>query len=94
MFLNDETVIPKQSSFFEEYNKTTGITIPLNKTNIYINDLIGLKSLYDNNKIINLITNGEHMEISDDFFIKVVNEYLGTELELESSSLLIDQYNL
>jgi palmitoyl-protein thioesterase len=75
-FSKDETLVPLDSAWFYDQNKTTGETLPFNQTNIYKNDLIGLKSLSDQDRIDFLSIDDRHMNISDEFLKDILNKYI------------------
>lgn len=77
MFSQDETVVPKESAWFYDQDKKTGETIEFENTGFYKQDLIGLKSLYDEEKIEFLTIDDVHMAIGDDFLKKMTEKYLG-----------------
>ena len=47
MFGEDDTVYPKESSFFQEHD-FNGNVIPFEETDLYKNDTIGLKIMQEN----------------------------------------------
>jgi palmitoyl-protein thioesterase len=61
----DDTVItPKESSWFEFYDLNGEEIIPLRNSDFYIKDYIGLKFLEENNRLILLELEGDHVSIS------------------------------
>ncbi|RYP56261.1 hypothetical protein DL771_012048 [Monosporascus sp. 5C6A] len=75
MFEDDTTVVPKETSWFQEVNGTE-IT-PLRARKIYEEDWIGLKEL-DRKGGLHFISNpGNHMEISDELLMDIFSKYLG-----------------
>ncbi|CAN6605004.1 hypothetical protein TRVA0_002S04984 [Trichomonascus vanleenenianus] len=77
-FSDDETVVPKQSAWFQEVNRTTGEITPLEQREIYSEDWIGLKRLVDEHLIDYMMVNGVHMEIHDKYIKHIAKKYLGT----------------
>lgn len=83
MFEDDTTVIPKESAWFAEFNKTTGKRTLLEERDIYKNDWIGLKSLGEKGRLEFLTTPGKHMELDDDTLRDLFKKYLGGNAEGE-----------
>jgi palmitoyl-protein thioesterase len=75
-FGEDETVHPKCTAWFCDLD-SEGNTLDFDQTIFYEDDLIGLKTLYDNGSIDFLTINGRHMEISDEYFKQLIETYLG-----------------
>jgi palmitoyl-protein thioesterase len=97
MFARDRTVVPKESSWFgseivDDTNRFSGqqvlrptfsrSVIPMHLQPLYIEDLIGLRTLDEQGRVIRETCDGEHMQISDcweDF----VREWTGELLDLQ-----------
>lgn len=77
MFDDDTTLVPKQSSWFAEFNKTTGATTLLEHREIYKNDWIGLKKLGKEGRLEYLSTPGRHMEFGEELLTDIFKTYLG-----------------
>ena len=77
MFSQDETIVPKESAWFYDQDKSSGETIEFKDTGFFKQDLIGLKHLYDQDKIEFLTIDDRHMAIGDDFLTKITEKYLG-----------------
>ncbi|KAI0152591.1 alpha/beta-hydrolase [Hypoxylon sp. NC0597] len=75
IFENDTTVIPKETSWFEEVNGTE-IT-PLRARKLYSEDWIGLRALDRKGGLHFKTTPGEHMQISDDILEDTFSEFFG-----------------
>lgn len=75
MFTDDKTVIPKQSSWFAEYNKTTDVVTPLAQRTIFRDDWLGLRKLAEKGGLVFDLLEGEHMRFSDDDLKKVMRQY-------------------
>eukprot|EP01095_Lingulamoeba_sp_RSL-Kostka_P003400 TRINITY_DN14389_c0_g1_i1.p1 TRINITY_DN14389_c0_g1~~TRINITY_DN14389_c0_g1_i1.p1 ORF type:complete len:307 (-),score=111.74 TRINITY_DN14389_c0_g1_i1:221-1141(-) len=77
-FLNDTVVIPRESEWFGFYAPGQDkIIIPLEETNIFINDTIGLKELSTNGKLAKLSTLGNHLQFTDEYFVNnIIYPYL------------------
>lgn len=78
MFDDDETVVPKQSAWFQEFNSTSYVVTPLEDRDLYRQDWLGLKSIPSINY---LLFPGVHMEISHSDFSAVVRKYLSPSSE-------------
>lgn len=76
-FNQDTTLVPKDSAWFADVDSVTGDIIPLDETLLYSQDLIGLKELHLQNKIVFQEINEDHMVISNEFLLKTVREFTG-----------------
>lgn len=76
-FLQDATVVPKESAHFEEEDPLTGKIVPFNETRLFKEDLIGLQSLYLDKKVDFLSIDDVHMRIPETFLVNVAQDYLG-----------------
>ena len=77
MFADDRTMIPKQSAWFADYNKTSAVVTPLAQRDIYKEDWIGLRRLADKGGLVFDILKGEHMRFSDEDLERVMQQYFG-----------------
>lgn len=83
LFTKDVTVVPKESSWFGSYAPSDE-TFPGEKTvtpmrmqEIYVRDTIGLKRLDENGGVIFRTCDGAHMQLSDDCWKPLVEEFVG-----------------
>lgn len=74
-FDKDTTIIPRESEWFEFYDKD-GKLIEMEKTELYTKDLIGLKILNENGKVLKFSINDEHLHYSDDDINNYIIKYL------------------
>lgn len=72
MFEDDVTVIPKQSSLFEDVD-AEGIVTPVSNTT-YWHDL-GLDQLHKRNALVPLVVQGGHMQIDSEELLSFVDQY-------------------
>ena len=77
MFEDDTTVVPKESAWFAELNRTTGERTLVEDRELYKQDWIGLKELGDRKRLEFLTTPGRHMELSDELLTDLFKKYLG-----------------
>ena len=77
MFESDKTVVPKYSSLFGEYDFTAKMETPLRERAIYKEDWLGLKKLDERGGLVFKTVRGEHMQISQKTFKKMVRLYNG-----------------
>lgn len=84
-FEKDETLVPKETSWFQEVNRTSGSVTPLEYREMYYKDWIGMKRLVDNKLIDYITVNGQHMEISGETMRSIAKKYLGN-VKLVSSA--------
>ncbi|KAI1802045.1 alpha/beta-hydrolase [Daldinia bambusicola] len=75
VFENDTTVIPKETSWFEEVNGTE--VTPLRARKLYTEDWIGLRALDRKGGLKFKTVSGEHMQISDEVLEGAFSEFFG-----------------
>lgn len=76
-FDQDETVVPKESAWFQDIDISNDQILPFNQTTFFKKELIGLKKLYNSNSIEFLSINDKHMVIDDDFLVnEIILKYL------------------
>ncbi|KAI1657845.1 alpha/beta-hydrolase [Daldinia decipiens] len=75
VFEDDTTVIPKETSWFEEVNGTE--VTPLRARKLYTEDWIGLRALDKKGGLKFKTTPGEHMQISDEVLEDTFSEFFG-----------------
>jgi len=83
LFFNDVTVVPKESSWFGSYAPRNGslpwekTIIPMWEQELYLHDTIGLKKLDERGGIAFIRCNGVHMQLTDDCWRLLVEEFVG-----------------
>ncbi|KAI9757905.1 MAG: hypothetical protein M1815_005879 [Lichina confinis] len=77
MFRDDKTVIPKESAWFAEVNRTSGNITWLRDRDIYREDWIGLKVLDEQGKLDFLETEGPHMNLEEEVLVETFKKYFG-----------------
>lgn len=80
-FSDDELIIPKESSHFNDFNKITNEVIYLRDRPIYIEDWIGLKQLDEKNALIEITIPGNHMEMDYTTIVYIAKKYFGGTVE-------------
>ncbi|KAI9783814.1 MAG: Palmitoyl-protein thioesterase 1 [Geoglossum umbratile] len=75
MFTEDTTMIPKESAWFAEFNRTSGIVTPLQQRDIWIEDWIGLRKLGEKDGLDFWTAKGRHMNLDDKILTKAFKEY-------------------
>ncbi|CAM1503254.1 Fc.00g080300.m01.CDS01 [Cosmosporella sp. VM-42] len=75
MFEDDTTVVPKETSWFEEVNGTE--TIPLRARKMYQEDWLGLRELDRKGGLKFRSITGEHMEISEQVLNETMSDFFG-----------------
>lgn len=73
-FEKDQTLVPLNSAWFYDQNEDG--EIQFNETMFYEKDLVGLKNLYDEDKIEFLSIDGDHMEVTDEYLKFILETYL------------------
>jgi len=83
LFSQDETVVPKESSWFGSYapsdetfpgDKTI---IPMRMQELYVDDTIGLRRLDKKGGVIFRTCDGVHMQLTDECWKPLVEEFVG-----------------
>ena len=83
LFFNDVTVVPKESSWFGSYAPRNGslpwerTIIPIWEQELYLHDTIGLKKLDEKGGILFIRCNGVHMQLTDDCWRPLAEEFVG-----------------
>jgi len=70
-------VTPHESEhfgFYEENNPSK--IIPLRESSLYLNDLLGLKTMDEQSRIIFLESDTDHLQFTDQWFIDNIISYL------------------
>jgi len=76
-FLKDTMVYPHESEHFGFYAENdTSIIIPLRESPLYINDLLGLKTMDQQSRIKFLQSDTDHLRFTDQWFIDNIIPYL------------------
>jgi len=73
-FSNDTVLIPKETAWFEFYDKDDNI-VALKDSDFYNNDLIGLKYLVDQNRVDFLEFEGDHLQFTEQDIINRIIPY-------------------
>ncbi|CAJ0929756.1 unnamed protein product, partial [Mesorhabditis belari] len=78
LFSDDEMVVPKESTWFGYYKPgTVSEVLPMNQTDLFLQDKIGIKKLYESNRLHFLTVKGRHLQISREVLVnEVINKYL------------------
>ncbi|XP_010449613.1 PREDICTED: palmitoyl-protein thioesterase 3-like [Camelina sativa] len=85
MFENDTMLIPRETSWFGYYpDGASTPVLPPQKTKLYTEDWIGLKTLDDAGKVKFISLPGGHVEITKEELVKYVVPYLQNESTLSS----------
>jgi len=72
-FMNDTVVIPRESEWFGFYAPGQDKqVIPMEQTEIYLQDTIGLQELNKSGRLWQLECEGNHLEFSDEYFIQQI----------------------
>ncbi|KAL8765239.1 MAG: hypothetical protein Q9209_007632 [Squamulea sp. 1 TL-2023] len=77
IFSEDETVVPKESAWFADYNKTSKTITWLKQRRIYKEDWLGLKSLDEKNRLEFNVVDGKHMQLSEELLTGTFKQYFG-----------------
>ncbi|KAK9239404.1 Alpha/Beta hydrolase protein [Lipomyces kononenkoae] len=80
LFTEDETVVPKESAWFAEVDKKTGVVTPLEARAMYLEDWLGLNVLGESGRLHFYVIEGRHMRITNETVIEIATKYLGSEV--------------
>ena len=76
-FSEDSTVVPRGTEWFGFYKLGQAVEmLNYNETQLYKEDWIGLKTLDEAGKLDFLESPGDHLQFTDDFLFKIVDDYL------------------
>ena len=72
MFTKDVVIHPRETAWFQHAD-VNGTVVPLNQTDFYKKDFIGLKTLVDAGKVTFGTFDGDHLQFTtDEFNTKVI----------------------
>ena len=77
VFENDETVVPKESGWFAEFNATSKMVTPLRNRTLYTQDWLGLRDLDRKAGLVFETAPGKHMELSESILNQTFTRYFG-----------------
>eukprot|EP01132_Coremiostelium_polycephalum_P008250 gene8250-10138_t len=81
MFTEDTMVIPRESEWFGWYEPGSSVDLlPMEKTDIYIEDWIGLQELDNSGRITKIPCAGDHLQFTDEWFNTTLIPYLNNNL--------------
>ncbi|KAK9455133.1 Alpha/Beta hydrolase protein [Dipodascopsis uninucleata] len=79
LFTEDETVVPKESAWLADFDKSTGEVTLLQDRKMYTENWLGFKELDKDGKLEFYMIEGRHMRITNDTMIEIAKTYLGTD---------------
>ncbi|RKF53164.1 Palmitoyl-protein thioesterase 1 [Erysiphe neolycopersici] len=94
MFQDDETVVPKESSWFAEVNGST--VTPIQERQLFKEDWLGLRALDEKKALVFKTVPGRHMQLNDDELTDVIKRYFGPlnrKFDKETEISIEDTYN-
>lgn len=77
MFEEDTTVVPKESAYFADYNKTSDEVTKLQERTLYKEDWLGLKWLDEKKRLEFKVAEGAHMQLSEKLLSDTFRRYFG-----------------
>ena len=63
MFSNDTMISPRETAWFQPHDKHDKV-LPINQTDFYNNDYIGLKTLDDAGNVTRIMWDGDHLQFT------------------------------
>ena len=75
MFDKDTVVYPKETAWFQQLDKQMNV-LPLNATDFYNDDYIGLKAMNDQKKVQWVSFDGDHLQFTTDDIKKTIIPFL------------------
>lgn len=77
MFSDDTTVVPKETAFFDEVNRTSEEVTKLKDRDLYKEDWLGLKWLDERDRLEFRIAKGGHMQFEGGLLEDTMKRYFG-----------------
>lgn len=71
----DRTIVPKSSSWFGFFDPS-GSEFPMEATEVYTKDRLGLQSMKENGKLVLIEAPRDHLDLDESWFIENVLPYL------------------
>lgn len=81
LFEDDITVVPKESGWFAEVNRTSQEITPLRERDLYKEDWLGLKELDQRGGLVFDTVEGEHMQLRNKDLRMIFKKYFAAVLE-------------
>ena len=81
LFEDDTVVIPKETAWFAEFNRTEDKVIKLQDRNIYKEDWLGLKYLDERGRLHFPTAPGGHMQLSEEVLKQTFRKWFGNRIE-------------
>ncbi|KAI4141263.1 MAG: hypothetical protein L6R39_005430 [Caloplaca ligustica] len=78
MFEEDTTVVPKESAYFAEYNKTSDEVTKVQERRLYKEDWLGLKWLDEKGRLEFKVAEGRHMQLSEELLRETFRRYFNS----------------
>jgi palmitoyl-protein thioesterase len=76
-FLRDSMVTPHESEHFGFYaSDNVSHIVPLRESALYINDLLGLKEMDEQSRLIFLESDTDHLQFTEQWFIDQIVPFL------------------
>lgn len=76
-FEQDSTVVPRGTEWFAFYKLGQALEmLAYNETKLYQQDWIGLKTLDEQGKLDFLVSQGDHLQFTDQFLFDIIDKYL------------------
>lgn len=82
LFDEDETVVPKWSGWFEEYNVTSGKRTRLQDRDMYVEDWLGLRWLDEQDRLEFRNVSGGHMHLMDEVLKDAFQRYFSKRVDV------------
>ena len=88
LFSEDQTVVPKESSWFGSFASAEedNAYIPMRMQPIYLDDRIGLRTLDERGAIVEWVCKGEHMQLDVHCWKPLIRRWTGGEMSSGSDS--------
>jgi len=81
LFTKDSVVQPRESEWFGFYvDGQDKVLVEMRNTTLYTQDWIGLRTLDQQGKVIQISTDGDHLEFSDQWFVSTLVPFLNNTL--------------
>lgn len=74
-YAGDLAIVPNESTWLGYYNKD-GKEFPMEETEVYRQDKLGLQALRDSGRLIRLLGPGDHLELDENWFVHQIVPFL------------------
>lgn len=74
-YQHDQAIVPNESAWFGYYT-ANGVQYPMELSDVYQRDKLGLEALKESGRLVLLLAPGEHLQLTPIWFAQVIIPYL------------------